>query len=166
MKNKHNAQLFIQRHRILILTLLIAMLNACAKPNQVTLVHTDDAEDESVPRLISVKPPVYPKQLWEAGVQGYVNVSYSVNENGKVVNLKVIDEYPAQVFREAALKSVKSSRYEPGKKDNQPVLTIGITRRVAFLIDDNISNKLELQKLNCSNSTPEWVDQLNCEKIQ
>ncbi len=63
------------------------------------------------PRLIESRPPQYPPVAQAAGVSGQVILEAHVGEDGRVVDVRVIEGH--RLFDEAALASVRSRRYEP-----------------------------------------------------
>lgn len=63
------------------------------------------------PRLISSRPPQYPPLAQATGVSGQVILEAHVSENGRVLEVRVVEGHP--LFTEAALASVRSRVYEP-----------------------------------------------------
>ncbi len=70
------------------------------------------------PQLISSPRLVYPSGAKQAGVQGTVTVSASIDENGKVTSAKAISG--PLLLREAAAQSVKQWKYSPGTTGGKP----------------------------------------------
>ena len=67
------------------------------------------------------------------GIAGVVIVGFSIDEKGKVFNSHIIDEQPKGYFGEAALISVKLSRYKPRVVDGKPVIVENKSRKVTFV---------------------------------
>ena len=63
------------------------------------------------PRLISSRPPQYPPLAQATGVSGQVILEAHVSENGRVLEIRVVEGHA--LFTEAALASVRSRVYEP-----------------------------------------------------
>lgn len=104
--------------------LLALMLGACASPNRPV-------------QLVSGSGPVYPPAAKAAGVEGAVVIRYSVAADGRVVNARVESADPEGVFEEAALKAVRSWRYNPAVRDGEPVALDNVLSTVRFKLDDN-----------------------------
>ncbi|MCX6629130.1 MAG: energy transducer TonB [Candidatus Solibacter sp.] len=71
------------------------------------------------PRLISKVAPAYPPLAKQAGVQGSVTLSASVDETGSVDKVTVIRGHPLLV--PAAIDAVKQWRFAPATVNGQPV---------------------------------------------
>ena len=63
------------------------------------------------PKLIDSRPPQYPPVAQVAGVSGQVILEAHVGEDGRVLDVRVVEGH--RLFDEAALASVRSRRYEP-----------------------------------------------------
>lgn len=63
------------------------------------------------PKLIDSRQPQYPPVAQVAGVSGQVILEAHVGEDGRVVDVRVIESH--RLFDEAAVASVRSRRYEP-----------------------------------------------------
>lgn len=74
------------------------------------------------PRPIVRNVPTYPSHLKRAGIQGRVWIVFIVDEKGITGNARVLEsDHPD--FSESAIAAVQSWKFEPGKKDGQPVKT-------------------------------------------
>jgi TonB family protein len=70
--------------------------------------------------------PEYPPQAGRRGIEGWVQVEFTVNEAGGVEDLRVVDSEPPQVFDEAALEATRRWKYRPRVLLGAPVRTPGI----------------------------------------
>lgn len=117
--------------------------------------HLKDADE----KLISVKPPKYSDKT----TAGYVIVGFSINENGRVEDAVVLDEYPPGVFTDEAIKSVKSSIYKPKYIEGKPVRVEGKKRRLTFNVDPNMPFK----DVQCGNKlSEEALSDRRCTRVQ
>ncbi|MCY4130582.1 MAG: energy transducer TonB [Gammaproteobacteria bacterium] len=99
----------------------------------------------------SVVPPillesgrlVYPPESREANVEGSVLVVYDVSEVGEVSNVRVISSSPAGVFDEAAIKFVRTWRFQPQKRSGSPEAVQDIQSRISFTLEDGDASYLE-----------------------
>lgn len=58
--------------------------------------------------------PVYPPEAARAGTTGFVEVEYTVDANGKVSAVSVVNARPARTFESAAVKAVKQWEFAAG----------------------------------------------------
>lgn len=59
-------------------------------------------------------PPIYPIDALRKGVSGKVLVEYSIGEDGRVRDARVLKSKPMEFFEEAALRSVSAWQFCPG----------------------------------------------------
>ena len=57
--------------------------------------------------------PNYPEVARELGIEGYVIVNFSVNEQGAVEDVRILESEPAGVFNDEAIISANRLRFEP-----------------------------------------------------
>src|SRR5690606_26972105 len=58
-------------------------------------------------------PPVYPEAARKRGVEGWVELAFTVQPNGTVEEIEVRNASPADVFDDAAMRAVRQWRFEP-----------------------------------------------------
>ncbi len=83
-------------------------------------------------QLTSGTVPVYPPAAKAQGIEGEVVVRYGVTVDGRVINARVDRAEPAGVFEEAALKAVRSWRYNPAIRDGKPVAVTNVVSTLTF----------------------------------
>jgi protein TonB len=66
-------------------------------------------------------PPFYPLNAKRRGIQGWVNVKFVVNEQGKVENVSIIKAQPPSVFDSSVMRCMSGWRFKPGTVDGVPV---------------------------------------------
>jgi TonB family protein len=69
-------------------------------------------------RMVS---PVYPDAARKRGIEGWVELAFTVQTNGTVDNVEVRNASPADVFDEAAIRAVRQWRFEPVERNGQRV---------------------------------------------
>jgi TonB family protein len=84
-------------------------------------------------RLIGVAPD-YPPAAATAGIEGYVEVRFTISPSGTVVAPEVVAAEPAGVFDSAALAAVSRWRYTHPSGETAPV----VTERVEFDLAEEI----------------------------
>ncbi len=72
--------------------------------------------------------PVYPSVALKKGIEGWVEVSFNVTQNGTVEDVEVRNSSPADVFDDAAVRAVKQWRFEPVARNGVIVEQRAITR--------------------------------------
>ena len=66
-------------------------------------------------------PPDYPVAAIRKGIEGYVDLHFTITPKGTVANVAVVKAEPAEVFDNAATEAVRRWRYDPRTVDGQPV---------------------------------------------
>jgi protein TonB len=77
------------------------------------------ADDEELPVAVSKVPPIYPDEARELGVTGTVVVQVFIDEEGKVIDTKVVRSIPG--LDTAAVASVRQWRFKPARTGGKPV---------------------------------------------
>lgn len=86
------------------------------------------------PRLRELIPiryvtPRYPPGAESNGLEGFAVVSFTVNEEGAVEDLAIVDSQPPGVFDQEALLAAERLRFEPRLINEVPVRVEGVTYR-------------------------------------
>lgn len=105
----------------------------------------EDAEDEIF--VVVENPPVliggiagvqkrikYPEMARNAGIEGRVIVQFVVDENGEILNPRVIRGIGGGCD-EAALKALKGAKFEPGRQRGKPV-KVSYSIPITFTLSD------------------------------
>jgi protein TonB len=71
-------------------------------------------------KRIKTVAPVFPDSAKNRGVSGWVEVAFTVNQNGGIENARVLNAEPKDVFDGAALQAVEQWRFEPPTRDGKP----------------------------------------------
>lgn len=69
-------------------------------------------------RMVS---PVYPDAARKRGVEGWVELAFTVQTNGSVDQVEVRNASPADVFDDAAMRAVRQWRFEPVERNGERV---------------------------------------------
>ena len=65
--------------------------------------------------------PQYPEAARKKGVEGWVELAFTVTLNGSVEDVEVRNSSPAEVFDDAAKRAVRQWRFEPVVRNGQIV---------------------------------------------
>jgi len=88
-------------------------------------------EDKAKPRSMIKVMPDYPRRAWMNKLEGDVTVEFSVNPQGAVQNIKVINS-SNRLFDLVAVDAVSRFKYTPAETDGAPVVASGIRERFQF----------------------------------
>jgi protein TonB len=65
--------------------------------------------------------PKFPDVARQRGIDGWVDVAFTVGSDGRVSDVAVIAAQPTGIFEKAATDAVSRWRYQPVVRDGQPV---------------------------------------------
>ncbi|MDH5465399.1 MAG: energy transducer TonB, partial [Thiovulaceae bacterium] len=65
--------------------------------------------------------PIYPKRALRMRQEGSVTLSFTINPNGTVRNVKVKSSKPKRIFDAAAIRSLKKWKFKPKLQNGKPV---------------------------------------------
>ena len=79
--------------------------------------------------------PNYPSRALQRGLEGYVELAFTVDRFGNVVDPIVINAVPEGVFDRAALQAISRWKYSPAMNNGQAVETYDVRHRIVFQMD-------------------------------
>jgi TonB family protein len=85
-----------------------------------TAAQTNIVSAASLKRVRMVSP-TYPDAARKRGVEGWVELAFTVQTNGTVDNVEVRNASPAEVFDDAAMRAVRQWRFEPIVRNGEKV---------------------------------------------
>jgi protein TonB len=91
--------------------------------------------DQNVIPIVRVEP-VYPQRALDRGIEGWVEVEFTVTEVGGVSEPTILGSRPSGVFDRAALRAIERWKYEPKVVDGQPVPRPGMRNRFLFQVTE------------------------------
>jgi protein TonB len=109
---------------------IIPMIDTEAQLEKATSLGAGGADRDIVP-LVRVDPD-YPPRARQRGIEGYVDVQFTISPVGTVQNPQVIGSQPAIVFDSAALRAVRKWKYNPKIENGVPVERKGVQVRLRF----------------------------------
>jgi TonB family protein len=71
--------------------------------------------------IVKSYEPEYPQKAQRRKVEGFVDMHFTVNQNGEVVDVSVIKAEPADMFEDAAVRSIKKWKFKPLMIDGETV---------------------------------------------
>jgi len=79
--------------------------------------------------------PVYPARAQSRGLEGYVDMSFTVTATGTVIDPIVVFS-TSGLFERAATRAVLKFKYKPRVVDGIPVDVVGVKTRITFRMED------------------------------
>ena len=89
-------------------------------------------------KIVSRSSPRYPSSAERQSIEGWVEVTFTVNLEGEPQDVSVSSAQPRGYFEEAAIKSVKKWTFSPArhKETGQAVISKPISAKVSFKLDE------------------------------
>jgi protein TonB len=94
------------------------------------------ASDTDIVPIVRVNPQ-YPLRASERGIEGWVEVIFTISKLGTVKDPNVLNSHPSSIFDRAALKAIKKWKYNPKIEDGEPVERPGVKVRLKFELSGN-----------------------------
>lgn len=79
--------------------------------------------------------PKYPIEAARDGKEGWVKLSFSINEIGAVEDVEVMDAEPKRIFDKEAKRALRKWKYKPNVVDGKPQKQTGLTVQLDFKMD-------------------------------
>lgn len=76
--------------------------------------------------------PVYPLRAQQLGIQGYIVMGFTIDTDGTVSDINVVDAKPANAFVRSATRAVENLRFPPCVIDGKPTQQASVSIRYAF----------------------------------
>jgi protein TonB len=92
---------------------------------------------EEAPELIKMVTPTYPELAKKAGVEGKVILQIIVDENGNVMDPRVVVADPPGIFEEAALEAILRWKFKPAKQRGNNIRVI-MGQQVDFTLTSGV----------------------------
>lgn len=73
--------------------------------------------------------PAYPESAQQQGIEGFVDVSFTVTAEGSVTNIVVVDSNPSGIFDSEALTAAARLRFEPRIVLDEPIAVNDVAYR-------------------------------------
>ncbi len=79
--------------------------------------------------------PQYPRRALQKGIEGHVTVEFTVTALGTVIDPRVIDANPPNIFNRAAMNAAKKFKYKPKIVDGKAQAVTGVRNIIRFELD-------------------------------
>ncbi len=94
------------------------------------------ASDSDVVPIVRVSPQ-YPMRASERGIEGWVEVEFTISKLGTVKDPFVLNSHPSSIFDRSALKAIRKWKYNPKIEDGEPMERPGVKVRLKFDLSNN-----------------------------
>ncbi|KFZ31599.1 energy transducer TonB [Pseudidiomarina salinarum] len=93
------------------------------------------ATDGEATPIVRINPR-YPPAAQRDGINGWVDLRFTIDETGGVTDVEVINSEPRRVFDQEARRALYRWKYKPKIVDGKPVRQPGQTVRLEFNLDE------------------------------
>jgi len=94
----------------------------------------DFGRDGDATPIVRIEPR-YPIQAARDGKEGWVKLSFTINEIGGVEDVKVIEAKPKRVFDKEAKRALRKWKYKPKVEEGKVLKQTGLTVQLDFKMD-------------------------------
>lgn len=110
---------------------IIPMVDTGQQLAEATNLGSGAGADRDVVPLVRVDPD-YPPRALQQGIEGYVDVEFTITPAGTVADPRVLEAQPAYIFDRAAIAAIKRWRYNPKVEGGVAVARPGVQVRLRF----------------------------------
>lgn len=104
---------------------------ATQPPRQAPTMSADDTELAESSLIVRIDPK-YPTQAARDGLEGWVMLSYTIDNIGRVTDITVLDASPKGIFDREARRALAKWRYKPTVKGGKPLAVPGVMVLLEF----------------------------------
>ena len=97
----------------------------------------DMGSDQDIVPIVRVNPQ-YPIRAADRGIQGWVEVQFTISAAGTVKDPVVVDAKPATVFNRAALRAIRKWKYSPKIEEGVAVDRPDVRVRLHFNLENGL----------------------------
>ncbi len=76
--------------------------------------------------------PTYPARALQRGIEGYVVMSFTIDETGQPTDIEVLEAEPKRVFEREAMRALRNWKYQPKLVDGKAVTQPGQSVKLEF----------------------------------
>lgn len=92
-------------------------------------------QDGEATPIVRIEPK-YPPQAARDGKEGWVRLSFTINEQGGVEDIEVLDAEPRRIFDREARRALSKWKYKPKIEGGKAVKQLGQTVQLDFKLGD------------------------------
>jgi protein TonB len=110
---------------------IVPMVDTGMELEKATSLGAGGSSDRDIVPLVRVDPE-YPPRAKQQGIEGWVELEFTISPVGTVQDAVVIASQPSYVFDRAALRAVRKWRYNPKTENGVAVARSGVKVRLRF----------------------------------
>ena len=110
---------------------IVPMVDTGSQLAEATSLGAAGGSDSDTVPLVRVDPD-YPARARQQGIEGFVDVEFTITAAGTVQDARVIGSQPSLVFDSAALTAIRRWRYNPKIQSGVAVSRPGVQVRLRF----------------------------------
>jgi TonB family C-terminal domain len=114
---------------------LVTMTPVVDTSSAIQGMNINATSDRDVVPLVRINPD-YPQRALSRGIEGWVQVQFTITETGSVTDAVVVASDPPNIFDDAAIKAILRWRYNPKVEDGVPVSRVGMQTILRFNLED------------------------------
>ncbi len=76
--------------------------------------------------------PSYPSRALKRGIEGYVVMSFTIDETGRPTDITVVEAQPKRMFERDAMRALRNWKYQPKLMDGKAVTQPGQSVKLEF----------------------------------
>ncbi len=80
-------------------------------------------------------PPLYPPRALQLKKEGFVTMRFTINTDGTVRDIKVVQSEPPKLFESAAISALKKWKFKPKIENGKAVEQLG-EQSITFTLGD------------------------------
>ncbi|ATC93750.1 energy transducer TonB [Pseudoalteromonas tunicata] len=81
--------------------------------------------------------PKYPQSAARDGIEGWVQIGFSISKTGRVINPTILASEPKRIFDAAALKAIKKWKYKAKIEQGHAIEQHGLNIQLDFSLDNS-----------------------------
>ena len=106
---------------------LLQAVKELAAAREANALATNIVSANALERTRTVQP-VYPENARKKGIEGWVELAFTVTPNGTVEDVEVRNASPANVFDDAATRAIRGWRFKPVERNGEKVAQRAMVR--------------------------------------
>jgi len=114
---------------------LVTMAPVVDTSSAIQGININATSDRDVVPLVRINPD-YPQRALSRGIEGWVQVQFTITETGSVTDAVVVASDPPNIFDDAAIKAILRWRYNPKVEDGVPVSRVGMQTILRFNLEN------------------------------